>query len=92
MSDDIATRLRENCDTSDCVNVRSIALVKCDNCDAADEIERLRAEVDSTDAKAYANLRRLYDKRGDEIEQLRTLVRELQSETHRLEKLVNYGQ
>jgi hypothetical protein len=60
---DIVTRLRENCDTSDCVNVRSIALVKCDNCDAADEIERLR-----------------------------TLVRELQSETHRLEKLINYGQ
>jgi hypothetical protein len=27
-----------------------------------------------------------------EIEHLRTLVRELQSETHRLEKLVNYGQ
>ena len=40
MTDDIVTRLRENCDTSDCVNVRSIALVKCDNCDAADEIER----------------------------------------------------
>lgn len=40
--DDIVTRLRENCDTSDCVNIRSIALVKCDNCDAADEIERLR--------------------------------------------------
>ena len=44
MTDDIVTRLRENCDTSDCVNVRSIALVKCDNCDAADEIERLRKE------------------------------------------------
>ena len=43
--DDIVTQLRENCDTSDCVNVRSIALVKCDNCDAADEIERLRAEI-----------------------------------------------
>ena len=28
----------------------------------------------------------------EELEQLRTLVRELQSETHRLEKLVNYGQ
>jgi hypothetical protein len=27
-----------------------------------------------------------------ELEQLRTLVRELQSEIHRLEKLVNYGQ
>ena len=27
-----------------------------------------------------------------EIEQLRTQVRELQSEIHRLEKLVNYGQ
>jgi hypothetical protein len=28
----------------------------------------------------------------EELEQLRTQVRELQSETHRLEKLVNYGQ
>lgn len=42
MTDDIVTRLRGNCDTTDCVNVRSIALVKCDNCEAADEIERLR--------------------------------------------------
>lgn len=42
MTDDIVTRLRENCDITDCVNVRSIALVKCDNCKAADEIERLR--------------------------------------------------
>jgi hypothetical protein len=42
MTDDIVTRLRENCDTTDCVNVRSIDLVKCDNCEAADEIERLR--------------------------------------------------
>jgi len=42
MTDDIVTRLRENCDITDCVNVRSIALVECDNCKAADEIERLR--------------------------------------------------
>ena len=42
VTDDIVTRLRENCDTTDCVNVRSIDLVKCDNCEAADEIERLR--------------------------------------------------
>lgn len=42
MTDDIVTRLRENCETTDCVNVRSIALVKCDSCKAADEIERLR--------------------------------------------------
>jgi hypothetical protein len=48
MTDDIVTRLRENCDTSDCVNVRSIALVKCDNCEAADEIERLRTELAHT--------------------------------------------
>ena len=46
MTDDIVTRLRENCDTTDCVNVRSIDLVKCDNCEAADEIERLRSEID----------------------------------------------
>lgn len=45
MSDDIVTRLRENCDETDCVNVRSIALVKCDNCEAADEIERLRQTI-----------------------------------------------
>ena len=45
MTDDIVTRLREKCDITDCVNVRSIALVKCDNCEAADEIERLREEV-----------------------------------------------
>jgi hypothetical protein len=44
MTDDIVTRLRENCDTTDCVNVRSIDLVKCDNCEAADEIERLRKD------------------------------------------------
>jgi transketolase len=45
MTDDIVTRLRENCETTDCVNVRSIAFVKCDNCEAADEIERLRKEL-----------------------------------------------
>jgi hypothetical protein len=46
MTDDIVTRLRENCDTTDCVNVRSIALVKCDNCEAADEIEWLHKIIE----------------------------------------------
>ena len=46
MTDDIVARLRANCETTDCVNVRSIALVKCDNCEAADEIERLREACD----------------------------------------------
>ena len=42
-----------------------------DGPEAADEIERLRAEVDSEDGKAYRTLRVMYDNRGREIERLR---------------------
>ncbi len=59
MTDDIVTRLRENCDITDCVNVRSIAFVKCDNCEAADVIERLRA-----DRKELLQIARLFADEG----------------------------
>ena len=42
MSDDIVTLMRDMCDGYDCVHVRQSALYKCDFCEAADEIERLR--------------------------------------------------
>ena len=61
MTDDIVTRLRENCDTSDCVNVRSIALVKCNNCEAADEIEYLRNEI----AEMHSEYQKLWNKHNE---------------------------
>lgn len=50
----------------------------CETCacllDAADEIERLRAEVDSQDALAYRAIEKMYHDRGLEIERLRAEV------------------
>jgi len=71
VSDDIVTRLRGEYASCECSGTGA----DCDRCEvedqAADEIERLRAEVDSEDGKAYRTLRVMYDNRGREIERLR---------------------
>ena len=78
--DDIVTRLRND----ECYGTHYEAGdgLGCTPCEAADEIERLRAELDSKDAVAYDELRRLYDNRGDE---LRNEIRNLERENRELE-------
>ena len=78
MQDDIVTRLRaEKCVVTN--GVRRAVPIDPIYLEAADEIERLRAEVDSKDAQAYRHMRRLYDERGDEIARLEAEIRELGS-------------
>lgn len=67
MSDDLVTRLRKAvAQTAEANTLPSwdFATVVWE---AADEIERLRAEVDSADAVAYRSLKGLYDKQHEHI-------------------------
>lgn len=76
MSNDIVTLCREL--QADEKQLGNDLLAQC-LWDSADEIERLRAEVDSKDAQAYLHLRRLYDERGEDIAKLEDEIRELGS-------------
>ena len=46
MTDSFTNRLRDTCENGVCVLGVNAHIVKCDNCEAADEIERLRADRD----------------------------------------------
>jgi flagellin-like hook-associated protein FlgL len=51
---------------------------------AADEIERLRAEIDSTDKTAYNSLRLLYDRQLLDIKKHEAEIEYLRAENERL--------
>lgn len=72
MTDDIVTRLRAM-DMS-CWHNAHHNISKCPDCaerhEAADELERLYAQIDSEDAQAYRALRRLYDNERERANEL----------------------
>ena len=89
IEDDIVTRLRNSCVPDDSKWLDSMPTDRL-MLEAADEIERLWADRDIC-LRAAENSKQFADQAADEIERLRTQVRELQSELHRLEKIANYG-
>lgn len=83
MTDDIVTRLRDIASLRGNMSGNVIPLACTE---AADEIERLRAEVDSKDSVAYNELNRLYVLRGNEIQTLKDEIRELENACRSLTK------
>lgn len=83
MTDDIVTRLRDIANLRGDMSGHVIPLA-CLN--AADEIERLRAEVDSTDKKAYDSLRLLYDRQLIDIKKHEAEIAYLRAENKRLKE------
>ena len=85
VTDDIVTRLRsEHRAEHDGIVFRFVATK--DELEAADEIERLRAEVDSTDKTAYDSLRRMYDRQLLDIKKHEAEVAYLRAENQRLKE------
>ncbi len=79
MADDIVTRLR-TMRLGDEIMVNDERAIH----QAADEIERLRAEVDSTDKTAYDSLRLLYDRQLLDIKKHEAEIAYLRAENERL--------
>lgn len=59
----------------------------CLMCDAADEIEQLRRDVDSQDSVAYRNLDRLYRDQKRELNDVRFVVLELLRSLNEMQEL-----